>query len=64
MPNEPEMVTRNGKPVAVILPVKDCKAFLNRADADDARWLKRRREKPMSFRPLDSFLAKRTAPSK
>ena len=58
---EPELVTRNGKPTAVILPIKDYEALLERAeDAEDARWLKERREKPMSFRTLDEFLAKRT----
>jgi len=57
---EPELVTRNGKPTAVILPIKEYKALLERAeDAEDARWLKERRKKPMSFRTLDEFLAKR-----
>ena len=55
---EPELVTRNGKPTAVILPIKEYKALLMRAeDAADARWLKERRKKPMNFRTLDEFLA-------
>ena len=55
---EPEFVIRNGKPSAVILPIKDYKALLERAeDADDAKWLKERRKRPMSFRTLDAFLA-------
>jgi prevent-host-death family protein len=59
---EPELVTRNGKPTAVILPLKEYEALLLRAeDAEDARWLKERRKKPMSFRPLEEFLAERTA---
>ena len=59
---EPELVTRNGKPTAVILPIKQYEALLLRAeDAADARWLKERRKKPMSFRTLDEFLAERAA---
>jgi PHD/YefM family antitoxin component YafN of YafNO toxin-antitoxin module len=57
---EPELVTRNGKPTAVILPIKVYEALLERAeDVEDARWLKRRRKKPMVFRSLESFLAER-----
>jgi prevent-host-death family protein len=59
---EPELVTRNGKPTAVILPLKEYEALLLRAeDAEDARWLKERRKKPMSFRTLEEFLAERAA---
>jgi len=59
---EPELVTRNGKPTAVILPLKEYEALLVRAeDAEDARWLKERRKKPMSFRTLEEFLAERAA---
>lgn len=57
---EPELVTRNGKPTAVILPIKEYEALLMRAeDAADARWLKERRKRPMTFRTLDEFLAER-----
>ena len=57
---EPEVVTRNGKPTAVILPIKEYEALLMRAeDAADARWLKERRKKAMTFRTLDEFLAER-----
>lgn len=59
---EPEFVIRNGRPSAVILPIKDYEALLERAeDAEDARWLKERRKKPMSFRTLDAFLAEQKA---
>ena len=55
-----EYVVKNGKPTAVILPIKEYEALLARAeDADDARWLKERRKKPMTFRPLEEFLADR-----
>jgi len=34
---EPEIVTRNGKPVSVIIPIKDYEELLERAeDAEDA----------------------------
>ena len=52
---EPELIARNGKPTAVILPIKEYEALLERAE--DARWLRERRKKPMTFRTLDEFLA-------
>jgi PHD/YefM family antitoxin component YafN of YafNO toxin-antitoxin module len=59
---EPEVITRNGKPTAVILPIQEYKALLERAeDVEDARWLKERRKKPMAFRSLEAFLAERKA---
>ena len=59
---EPEVVTRNGKPTAVILSIKEYQSLLERAaDAEDARWLRERRKKPMTFQTLDSFLADRSA---
>ena len=37
---EPEIVTRKGKPVSVILPIKDYEELLERAeDAEDVAWL-------------------------
>ena len=45
---EPEIVTRNGKSVSVILPIKDYKELLERAeDAEDVAWLKRARRKKL-----------------
>ena len=39
---EPEIVTRNGKPVSVIIPINDYKELLERAEnAEDVAWLKR-----------------------
>ena len=55
---EPEIVTRKGKPVSVILPIKDHHDLLERLeDAEDAAYLKKARTKPMSFRPLKDYLA-------
>jgi hypothetical protein len=57
---EPEIVTRNGKPVSVIIPIKDYEELLERAeDAQDVAWLKRARKKPLHYRPLGDYLAER-----
>jgi prevent-host-death family protein len=59
---EPEIVTRNGKPVSVILPIKEYQELLERAeDAEDVAWLKRARRKKPHYRPLEDYLAKRNA---
>ncbi len=58
---EPEIVTRNGKPVAVIIPIKDYEELLGRAeDAEDVAWLKRARKKKLNYLPLEEYLATRT----
>jgi prevent-host-death family protein len=57
---EPEIVTRKGKPVSVILPIKEYQELLERAeDAEDVAWLKRARGKKLHYRPLEDYLAKR-----
>ncbi len=58
---EPEIVTRGGKPVSVILPIGDYEELLERVeDAGDVAWLKRARRKPLHYRPLEEYLAGRT----
>ena len=58
---QPEIVTRNGKPVAVIVPIKDYEELLERAeDAEDVASLKRARKKKQHYRPLEEYLAART----
>jgi PHD/YefM family antitoxin component YafN of YafNO toxin-antitoxin module len=48
---EPEVVTRKGKPVSVIIPIKDYEELLERVeDSDDVAWLKRARPKPHRYR--------------
>jgi antitoxin (DNA-binding transcriptional repressor) of toxin-antitoxin stability system len=55
---EPQIVTRKGKPVSVIIPIKDYKELLERAeDADDVAWLKKARRKPLHYRPLEEYVA-------
>jgi len=57
---EPEIVTRKGKPVSVIIPIRDYEEPLERAeDVEDAAWLKRARRKPLRYRPLEDYLAGR-----
>jgi hypothetical protein len=57
---EPEIVTRKGKAVSVILPIKEYQELLERAeDAEDVAWLKQARRKPLHYRPLTAYLAGR-----
>ena len=57
---EPEIVTRKGKPVSVILPIKDYEELLERVEDDeDIAWLKKARRKKLQYRPLADYLAKR-----
>lgn len=57
---EPEIVTRKGKPVSVIIPIKEYEELLERVeDSDDMAWLKRVRRKPLHYRPLEDYLAGR-----
>jgi hypothetical protein len=54
---EPEIVTRNGKPVSVILPIDQYAELLERVeDSEDVAWLKKARKKGMKFRPLEAVL--------
>ena len=58
--SEPEIVTRKGKAVSVIIPTKDYQELLERLeDAEDVAWLKRARRKPLNYRPLEDYLADR-----
>ena len=57
---KPEIVTRNGKPVSVIIPINECEELLERAeDAEDVAWLKKARRRKLHYRPLEEYVAKR-----
>jgi PHD/YefM family antitoxin component YafN of YafNO toxin-antitoxin module len=57
---EPEIVTRKGKPVSVILPYKAYEELLERLeDAEDLAWLKRARKAALHYRPIEDYLAER-----
>jgi antitoxin (DNA-binding transcriptional repressor) of toxin-antitoxin stability system len=59
---EPEIVTRKGKPVSVIIPIKDYEELLERVeDSDDVAWLKRARIRPLYYRPQRALEPSATA---
>jgi hypothetical protein len=54
----PELVYRDGKPVAVILDIGRYEEMLERLeDAADLKALRLQRARPLKFRSLDDFLA-------
>jgi prevent-host-death family protein len=58
---EPQIVTRKGKPVSVIIPIEAYEELLERVeDVDDVEWLRKARRKPLQYRSLDEYLASRT----
>ena len=58
---EPEIVTRKGKPVSVIIPIKHYEELLERVeDMNDMAWLKHARRKPLHYRRLEDYLAGRS----
>ena len=57
---EPQIVTRNGKPVSVIIPIEAYQDLLERVeDAADIEWLRKARSKPLQYRSLEEYLAAR-----
>ncbi len=62
---EPEIVTRKGKPVSVILPIADYQELLERVeDVEDVAWLKQARCKPQKYRQLEDYLTERKSRSR
>lgn len=57
---QPEIVIKNGKPVSVILPIAAYGELLERLeDAEDLAELKRIRQRPQQYRPIEEYLAER-----
>ena len=55
---EPEIVTKKGKAVSVILSIKQYQEILERLeDAEDIAWLKKARRRKLHYRPLEDVLA-------
>jgi len=55
--SDPELILRNGKPVAVILGIEAYREILERLeDAEDLKMLAAMRRKPIKFRKLEDFL--------
>lgn len=53
----PEIVFRDGKPVAVILNIEEYQDILEQLeDIEDLKVLKKMRKKPLKFRRLEEFL--------
>ena len=51
---QPEIITRGGKPVSVILPIAVYEELLERLeDAEDIAYLKKARESRTDFRPFN-----------
>lgn len=60
MKTTPQIITRNGKAVSVIIPIAEYEELLERAeDASDLKWLKRARAGKVQYRPLEEYLAER-----
>lgn len=54
----PEIIVREGRPVAVILDIEEYQQILERLeDAEDLKVLKAMRRKPLKFKPLVKSLA-------
>lgn len=54
------MITRRGKPVSVILPIKKyCELLERLEDLDDVRALKKVRQGKLTFRPFAEYLAEK-----
>jgi PHD/YefM family antitoxin component YafN of YafNO toxin-antitoxin module len=53
----PEIVLRDGKPVAVILNIEEYQEMLEQLeDIEDLKVLEKMRKKPLKFRRLEEFL--------
>ncbi len=53
----PQIIIRDGEPVAVILDIDEYKELLERLeDLEDLKMLEEMRRKPLQFRKLDDFL--------
>ncbi len=53
-----DIIYRNGKPVAVVLDINSYEMLLERLeDAGDLKMLHKLRQKPLTYRKLDDFLA-------
>jgi len=59
---QPEIITRGGKPVSVIFPIAVYEELLERLeDAEDIAYLKKARERKTDFRPFREYLKEREA---
>jgi PHD/YefM family antitoxin component YafN of YafNO toxin-antitoxin module len=62
MKTTPQVITRNGKAVSVIVPIAEYEELSERAeDATDLKWLKRARAGKLQYRPLEEYMGERKA---
>lgn len=53
---EPEVISRGGKPVSVILPIADYEELLERLeDAEDIAYLRETKNGKTEFRPFNEY---------
>lgn len=53
----PEIILRDGRPMAVILGIEEYQEMLERLeDAEDLRMLEEMRKKPLEFKRVEDFL--------
>ena len=58
---QPELIYRDGEPVAVIVDIDSYEEMLERLeDADDLQALQEMRKRPLQFRTLEEFLQEHT----
>ena len=58
--SKPEIIVRDGKASAVIIPIDEYRRMLERLeDAEDLKALTDMRKKPLKFKRLDDFLQER-----
>ena len=58
----PEVVYRDGEPVAVILDIREYEEMLERLeDTEDLQMLREMRQRPLRFRTLEEFLEEHSA---
>ena len=56
-PQKPEIIMRDGKPVAVILDIDIYEQMLEQIESiEDLEYLEKIRQQPIEFRSLDDFL--------
>ena len=61
--SQPELVYRDGKPVAVILSIAAYEQMLEQLeDKDDLEALREMRKQPLQFRSMDAYLEERAQP--
>jgi len=60
-----ELITRGGKPVSIILPLREYERLIERLeDAEDRAAMREARKGRLSFRPFSAYLAEKRPASR